>query len=177
MVPLPTIIYGGAYRNVEERSIRKEEYRILCQIYTPFKFYNHFYQIFLFKMRNNAFFNCVIPYVLNKAKIEKSYAIPSGISLPITSPNFQHISPKMHVWNVHVLMKIRRGEKCQNILLLASLYGSFCNGWSSTRLSDSLDVHDWSDYVEKDVGFNICKTPKIAPCSQINPISLNANLS
>ena len=34
-------------------------------------------------------------------------------------------------------------------------YGSLCNSWSLTLLSDFLDIHNWSDYEEKDIGFDI----------------------
>ena len=50
------------------------------------------------------------------------------------------------------------------------VYGSFCNRWSLILLGDCLDIHNRSDYEEKDVGFNICKKLKMFLYSQINPL-------
>ena len=52
-----------------------------------------------------------------------------------------------------------------------------CNRCSLTFLNNSLDIHNWSDYWEKGVGFAICKNLKNTIYSQINPIShLNSHL-
>ena len=37
-------------------------------------------------------------------------------------------------------------------------------------LDDCLDIHNWSDYEENDVGFNIGENLKMTLYSQINPI-------
>ena len=50
-------------------------------------------------------------------------------------------------------------------------YGSVCNRWSLTLLDDCLNNHSWSDYQEKDLGFNIYKALKMTLYSQIYPIS------
>ena len=47
-------------------------------------------------------------------------------------------------------------------------YGSFCNRWTLTPLYDGIDIHDWSDYTEKGVGFNIWKHLNMTLYSQIN---------
>ena len=43
--------------------------------------------------------------------------------------------------------------------------------WSLTLLGDYLDIHNWPDLEEKDVGFNMCKSLKMTLYSQIYPAS------
>ena len=65
----------------------------------------------------------------------------------------------------------RKGPKPFHTCLQA--YRNFCSRWSLTLPSDgiTIDRHNWSSYVERVVGFNVCKIMKMAIFSQIKPIS------
>ena len=66
--------------------------------------------------------------------------------LAITAPNFKHICivKKFHIQNVvrhnRVLLKLDVDIRAKTFLVCLQAYGSFCNSWSLTLVSDGLDV-------------------------------------
>ena len=70
----------------------------------------------------------------------------------------------MHVQTDHVLLKFNTWSKGQNRFpAYVQAHGSFCHGWSLTLLSDCLDIHNWSDYEGKGLGFEKCKKSENDP--------------
>ena len=78
-------------------------------------------------------------------------------------PDFKQIRKnlirKMHVWRDHILVKFDTEKRAKTFPACVLVYGRFGNrSLSLTLLGDCLYIHNWSDYEEKNVGFefDIC---------------------
>ena len=65
----------------------------------------------------------------------------------------------MHVWSDHEMMKFDIEKTPKTFSACVQAYGSFCNTCFFTLLGDYLDIHNWSEYEEKFVGFNHRQQP------------------